>query len=290
MVDLRIDNNSGFTVIDVTHPFTPAICFWGTDAYPGYPAGYPIAPEDYALRYYVDADEENELEELDQEVQDAIRGLENQPFIDDRMILDEAWSKWIPFLDETEEESLSQGAEKFMAALRTAIEAGSTENAQRMADTLSVTPEIVEGLRHVLHRETLPGHCNSILVRVFSIAQGLSKSDELLDLRWMQLSPIQVLQVAQAVIQNESFKISSLDISGNSAITVETLSEIFRLEKAKEIKRVFLFGCTKVEGLRRGDMPGRIGADEAAEVFNSYFPTSLSEFRPWDIDTGSDDD
>ncbi|KAG8911427.1 hypothetical protein FRC00_006520, partial [Tulasnella sp. 408] len=87
-----------------------------------------------------------------------------------------------------------------------------------------------------------------------------------------------VLKIVRAVLQDDSLKILSLNISGNSDVTEGTLSDIFKLPKAGEIKRLYLFGCPKVEDVRRSDMPGRIGMEEGAEVFNSYFPADLSEF------------
>ncbi|KAG8911438.1 hypothetical protein FRC00_006490, partial [Tulasnella sp. 408] len=87
-----------------------------------------------------------------------------------------------------------------------------------------------------------------------------------------------VLKIVRAVLQDDSFKILSLNISGNSDVTEGTLSDIFKLPKADEIKRLYLFGCPKVEDVRRADMPGRIGMENGAEVFNSYFPADLSEF------------
>ncbi|KAG8977822.1 hypothetical protein FRC05_000349 [Tulasnella sp. 425] len=279
------DNNSGFTVIDVTDPDSPAYCFWGWSGDYGFSPGYPIAPKAYALRYYTEDEGERMFEDLDREVQNAIREIQNWRFIGRKDILSEAWeSVESPMPAGIEEEPLSHGSEEFMKALRTVIGTGNAEDAQRMADKISTTHVVVESLRKTLRRETLPEHCNPILNKVFVITQELSRSDEL-DLSWMQLSPTQISQIVQAVVQTYSFKISGLDISGNDTITEETLSEIFKLEKAKDIKRVFLFGCSKVEDIRRADMPGRIGADEGVEVFNSYFPASLSEFRPWD--TGS---
>ncbi|KAG8953921.1 hypothetical protein FRC04_000904 [Tulasnella sp. 424] len=258
MVHPSTDNNSGFTVIDVTDPDSPAYCFWGWSGDYGFSPGYPIAPKAYALRYYTEDEGERMFEDLDREVQNAIREIQNWRFIGRKDILSEAWeSVESPMPAGIEEEPLSHGSEEFMKALRTVIGTGNAEDAQRMADKISTTHVVVESLRKTLRRETLPEHCNPILNKVFVITQELSRSDEL-DLSWMQLSPTQISQIVQAVVQTYSFKISGLDISGNDTITEETLSEIFKLEKAKDIKRVFLFGCSKVEDIRRADMPGTI--------------------------------
>ncbi|KAG8897993.1 hypothetical protein FRC00_003569 [Tulasnella sp. 408] len=278
------DNNSGFTVIDVTDSFSPAYCFWGRNEDYGFPAGHPIDPEGYATRYYTD--EKLEFEDLKKEEQDAILALQGERFIGSRRTLNEAWDNRTRTLDEMDDDALSQDAKEFTEALRTVIKAGSTGNAQQMADALSSTAGVVEGLRRTLHRERLPKCCDPAIVKGFLIAQDLSNSSEL-DLSWMQLSPAQVLKVVRAVLQDDSFKICSLDISGNSDVTEGTLSNIFKLPKAGEIKRLYLFGCPKVEDVRRVDMPGRIGMEEGAEVFNSYFPAYLSEYRPWKTKPGS---
>ncbi|KIO23432.1 hypothetical protein M407DRAFT_27126 [Tulasnella calospora MUT 4182] len=277
------DNNSGFTGIDVTEPFSPAYCFWpGWDGdHYGFPPDYPIDPEGFALRYYVEPGEEFEFQDLQKEVQDAILALQGERFIGSRQTLDEAWENWSPTLDEMDEEPPSEDAKEFTKTLRTAIEAGSTENAQQMADGLSSTSGVAEGLRRTLRRERLPKCCDPVIVKGFIIAQHLSNSNEL-DLSWMQLSPAQVLKVIRAVLQNDSFKISSLDISGNSDVTIGTLSEIFKLREASNLKRVFVFGCPKVEDFRRTEIRDRIGAGKETEVFNSYFPKDDSdEFCPW---------
>ncbi|KAG9042318.1 hypothetical protein FS837_011029, partial [Tulasnella sp. UAMH 9824] len=245
------DNNSGYIVIDVTDPSSPAYSFWGRDGDYGFLPGFPIDPEGYATRYY-------------KKVQDAILALHGERFIGSRQTLDEAWDNWSPTLGEMDDEAPSQDAKDFGEALRTVIKAGSTENAQQMADALSSTAGVVEGLRRALHRERLPKFCDPVIVKGFLIAQGLSNSNEL-DLSWMQLSPAQVLKVVRTVLQDESFKIFSLNISGNSDVTVGTLSEIFKLRKAGEIKRLYLFGCPKVEDVRRAEMPGRIGMEGGAE-------------------------
>ncbi|KIO23433.1 hypothetical protein M407DRAFT_27127 [Tulasnella calospora MUT 4182] len=265
------DNNSGFTVVDITDPFSPAYCFWGWDGDYGFPSGYPIDPENYALRYYVDPEDQRPFEDLDQEVQDAIRALQDESFIDSKYALDEAWSNAVAELAgyEADEEEPSQDAQEFIKDLQTVIQEGSTKAARKMADTLSPTPGVLDGLRITLHQESLPEHCNPIIVEYFLISQDLSRRKEL-DLSWKQLSPAQVVQVVQAVLHHDSYQITSLNLSGNSDVTVETLSEIFKLPKASEIKRLFLFGCPKVKDINGKDMPGRIGAGEGTEVFNSY--------------------
>ncbi|KAG8922228.1 hypothetical protein FRC01_014303 [Tulasnella sp. 417] len=272
------DNNSGYTVLDVTDPFSPAYCFWGWDGDYGFRPGYPIEPEDYALRYNTGA--VLPFEYLNQDVQDAIIALEDEDFIGSRHLLDEAWSNWSPPLSEMDEEEASRDAKEFIRALQAVAKSGSTEEAQQMADSLLPTSGVVEGLRRTLRSERLRKRCDPVIIKGFLIAQGLSNSDEL-DLSWMQLSPAQVLKVVRAVLQDDSFKISSLDISGNSDITVCTLSEVFKLREASEIKRLYLFGCSMVEDVRRADMARRIGMDEGGKVFNSYFPADISEFRPW---------
>ncbi|KAG8911428.1 hypothetical protein FRC00_006521 [Tulasnella sp. 408] len=274
------DNNSGFTVIDVTNPFSPAYCFWGWNEDYGFPAGHPIDPEGYALRYCAELEEETVFEDLEQAVQDAILALQGERFIGSKHILDEAWNNWCPTLDEMDDEAPSQDAKEFMKALGAVTKAGNMESAQQMADALSATFGMVEGLRRTLRRKRLPKYCDPVIVKGFLIAQDLSQSNEL-NLSWMRLSPAQVLKVVRTVLQDDSFKISSLDISGNSDITVGTLSDIFKLRSASKITRLYLFGCPKVEDVRRADMPGRIGMEEGAEVYNSYFPEDLSEFRPW---------
>ncbi|KAG8909760.1 hypothetical protein FRC00_009497, partial [Tulasnella sp. 408] len=251
------DNNSGYTVVDVTDPFSPAYCFWGAYDWYGFQPGDPIDPEGYATRYYTD--EKLEFEDLKKEEQDAILALQGS-----RHTLNEAWDNWSPTLDEMDEEAPSRDARKFTETLRTIIKAGSTENAQQMADALSSSPGVVEGLRRTLRQKRLPKCCDPIIVKGFLIAQDLSKSNEL-DLSWMQLSPAQVLKVVRAVLQDDSFKVLSLNISGNLDVTEGTLSDIIKLPKAGEIKRLYLFGCPKVEDVRRADMPRRIGMEEGAE-------------------------
>ncbi|KAG8903235.1 hypothetical protein FRC01_009282 [Tulasnella sp. 417] len=182
--------------------------------------------------------------------------------------------------NEMDEEAPSQDAKDFIKALQIVIEARSTENAQQMAEAQSTTAGVVEGLRRILRQRRLPKCCDPVIIKGFLIAQDLSNSDEL-DLSWMQLSPAQVLKVVRGVLHDNSFKLSSLNISGNSDITVGTLSEIFKLPEASKLKRLYLFGCSKVEDIKRGDMASRIGMNEGAEAFNSYFPADLSEFRPW---------
>ncbi|KAG9040723.1 hypothetical protein FS837_000270 [Tulasnella sp. UAMH 9824] len=248
----RQDNNSGFTVIDVTDPISPAYCFCGWDEDYGFTAGAPIDPEDYALRYYVEPEDEWQFEDLDQEVQDAIRALQDQDFIDSESILDEAWRNSVAELmgHEKNEEPPSPPAREFIKDLRV----------------------VVKGPGRAwewLHRWDLPEHCNPVIVEYFLISQDLSGGKEL-DLSWMRLSPAQILQVVQAVLQHDSYQITSLDISGNSEITVENLSEIFKLPKASEITRLFLFGCPKVEDINRKDLASRIGAGAGTEVFNSH--------------------
>ncbi|KAG9040725.1 hypothetical protein FS837_000272 [Tulasnella sp. UAMH 9824] len=235
------DNNSGYTVIDATDSFSPAYCFWGWDGDYGFRAGDPIDPEGYALRYYNSPPWEP-FEYLKKEVQDAILDIQSEPFISSRRTLDEAWENWSPTLEEMNVEAPSQDAREFIKALESVIESGSSENAQQMADALSSTPGVVEGLRRTLRQKRLPKCCDPIIVKAFIISQDLSNSNEL-DLSWMQLSAAQVLKVVRAVLQDESFKISSLDISGYSDVTEGTLSDIFRLPKAGEIKRLYLFGC-----------------------------------------------
>ncbi|KAG8916003.1 hypothetical protein FRC01_003440 [Tulasnella sp. 417] len=275
-----MNNNSGYTVIDVTDPSSPAYCFWGRDGGYGFPPGYPIDPEGYACRYYAFTEQVTQFQDLRQNVQDAILELQGERFISSKQTLDNAWENWSPTLDEMEEEAPFGDINEFNEALRAVIKAKSTENAQEMADTLSSMAGAVEGLRRTLHRERLPKCCDPVIIKGLLIAQDLSNSDEL-DLSWMQLSPAQVLKVVRAVLQDDSFKISSLNISGNSEIAVGTLSEIFKLREASKLKRLYLFGCAKVEDVRRVDIARRIGMDGGAEAFNSYFPADLSEFRPW---------
>ncbi|KAG8903790.1 hypothetical protein FRC01_008990, partial [Tulasnella sp. 417] len=257
-------NNSGYTVIDVTDPFSPAYCFWGGSSWYGFRPGYPIDPESYALRYY------NEgaallFEELDQDVQKAILALQGEDFIGSKHTLDEAWSDWSPMPNEMDEEAPSQDAKDFIKALRVVIGARSTENAQQMADALSTTAGVVEGLRRILRQRRLPKCCDPVIIKGFLIAQDLSNSDEL-DLSWMQLSPAQVLKVVRGVLHGSSVKISSLDVSGNSDIAVGTLSGIFKLRGASELKHLHVFGCPKVEDVRGADMARRIGMDGGGEV------------------------
>ncbi|KAG8922229.1 hypothetical protein FRC01_014304 [Tulasnella sp. 417] len=270
------DNNSGYTVLDVTDPFSPAYCFMGWSSDYGFTPGCPIDPEGYTLRYF-NHGTVPPFEDLDQDVQDAIRALQGEAFIGSRHILDEAWSDWSPMPNEMEEEAPSQDAKDFIKALQVVIEAGSTENAQQMADALPATFGVAEGLRKTLRQRRLPECCDPVIIKGFLIAQDLSNSDEL-DLSWMQLSPAQVSKVVRAVLRNNSVKISSLDISGNSDIAVETLSEIFKLREASGLEHLYLFGCPKVEDVRRANMAGRIGMEGRGEGFNSYFPADLSEF------------
>ncbi|KAG8911429.1 hypothetical protein FRC00_006522 [Tulasnella sp. 408] len=279
------NNASGFTVIDVTDPFSPAYCFWGLYGGSGFRPGYPIDPEGYALRYF-DLPPEEEFDYLDafkylrKEVQDAILNIQSEPFISSRHTLDEAWKNWSPTLEEINAEPPSQDEKQFIKALETVIKSGSTENAQEMADALSSTPGVVDGLRRTLRQNRLPKCCDPVIVKGFLISQHRSDNNEL-DLSWMQLSPAQVLKVVRAVLQDGSFKISSLNISGNADVAVGTLSEIFKLRETSELQRVFAFGCPKLEDVRRADLPDRIGAGKGTEVFNSYFPADVSEFRPW---------
>ncbi|KAG8892559.1 hypothetical protein FRC00_011888 [Tulasnella sp. 408] len=278
-VCINEDNNSGFTVIDVTNPFSPSYCFSGKHGEYGFRPGYPIDPKSYALRYYTEPPgDERSFEYLKEEMQDAILDIQDEPFISDRQTLDEAWHNWSPTLDEIDEEVPSTDAKDFMKALRAVIETRSTENAQNMADALSPTSGVIDGLRRILRQQMLPKCCDPVLVKVFLMAQDLSKSGEL-DLSWMQLWPAQVSKIVHAVLQEDSFKITSLDISGNPDVTLVTLSNIFRLEKAREITRLYLFGCPKVEDIRRADMSGKIGMDKGAKVFNSYCPAELCD--PW---------
>ncbi|KAG8916004.1 hypothetical protein FRC01_003441 [Tulasnella sp. 417] len=266
MFPLSVINNDpwkqgdGFTVIDVTDPFSPAYCFWGWDADYGFVPGDPIDPEGYALWYCVDVPgEERKWEYLEKEEQDAILEIQSEPFISKRQTLDEAWSNWSYTLEELEEEVLSRDAREFTKALQVVIKAGSTDDAQQMADSLPSTSGVVEGLRRALRGKRLPKCCD----------------------------PVIVLKVVRAVLQDNSFKISSLDISGNLDIAIGTLSEIFKLRGASELKRLFVFGCPKLEDLKRADIPDRIGAVEGTEVFNSYFPAELPERSPWMITPSS---
>ncbi|KAG8916002.1 hypothetical protein FRC01_003439 [Tulasnella sp. 417] len=269
------DNNSGYTVIEVTDPFSPAYCFWGRDARDyGFRPGYPIDPEDYARQYYNDY-AALPFEDLDQNAQDAILALKGEDVIGSNT-LDEAWGGWSPIPNEMDEEAPSQDAKDFIKALQVVIEARSTETAQKMADGLSTTFGVLEGLRRILRQRRLPKCCDPVIIKGFLIAQDLSNSDEL-DLSWMHLSPAQVLKVVRAVLHGSSVKISSLDISGNSDIAVGTLSGIFKLRGAGQLKHLYLFGCPKVEDVRGADMSRRIGMDGG--VFNSYFPAYLSEYR-----------
>ncbi|KAG9042317.1 hypothetical protein FS837_011028 [Tulasnella sp. UAMH 9824] len=278
-VFLNEDNNSGFTVIDVTNPFSPSYCFSGKHRGYGFKPGYPIDPKSYALRYDMEPPgDELSFEYLKEEVQDAIMDIQDEPFISDHQILDEAWVNWSPTLEEMDEEVPSGDAKAFMKALRTVVEARSTENAQNMADGLSPTSGVVDGLRRILRQQRLPKYCDPVIVKVFLAAQDLSKSSEL-DLSWMQLWPAQVSKIVRAALQEDSLKITSLDISGIPDVTLVTLSNIFRLEKAREITRLYVFGCPNVEDIRTEDMPCKIGMHKGAEMFNSYYPVDL--FDPW---------
>ncbi|KAG8922230.1 hypothetical protein FRC01_014305 [Tulasnella sp. 417] len=262
-------------------------CFWGTYGEYGFVPGDPIDPEGYALWYCVDVPgEERKWEYIEKEEQNAILEIQSEPFIRSRQTLDEAWSNWSYTLEEMEEEVPSRGAREFTRALQAVIKAGSTDDAQQMADSLPSTSSVVEGLRRMLHEKRLPKCCDPVIVKGFLIAQSLSNSNEL-DLSWMQLSPAQVLKVVRAILQDNSLKISSLDISGNLDIAIGTLSEIIKLRGASELKRLFVFGCPKVEDLKRTDIPGRIGAVKGTEVFNSYFPAELPERSPWRITPSS---
>ncbi|KAG8911440.1 hypothetical protein FRC00_006492 [Tulasnella sp. 408] len=253
------NNGTGFTVIDVTDPSSPAYCFWGLDrGNYGFRPGYPIDPEGYALRYYSSPPWES-FEYLREEVQDAILDIQSEPFISSRHTLDEAWENWSPTLEEMNANAPSRGEKEFIQALESVIKSGSTENAQQMADALSSAPGVVDGLRRTLRQNRLPKCCDPVIVKVFLISQHRSDNNEL-DLSWMQLSPAQILKVVRAVLQDGSFKISSLNISGNADVAVGTLSEIFKLREASELQRVFAFGCPKLEGVRRADIPDRIGA------------------------------
>ncbi|KAG8904047.1 hypothetical protein FRC00_014284, partial [Tulasnella sp. 408] len=184
------DNNSGYTVIDVTDPCSPAYCFWGWTKRYGFPSGDPIDPEGYATRYYVEPDEELlEFEYLEEEEQDAILGLQGS-----RQTLDEAWDNRTRTLDEMGDDAPSQDAREFTEALQTVIKAGSSENAQQMADALTSTSGVIEGLRRALGQKKLPKCCDPVIVKGFLIAQDLSNSSEL-DLSWMRLSSAQVLKI-----------------------------------------------------------------------------------------------
>lgn len=279
-VCMNEDNNSGFTVIDVTNPFSPSYCFLGTYGEYGFTPGHPIDPEGYALRYAYEppGDMRSFDKDLKEEEQNAILNIQDEPFISDHQTLDEAWENWSPTLEEMDEKAPSRDAKNFMKALRIVIEARSSENAQNMADALSPTSGVVDGLRRILRQQRLPKCCDPIIVKVFLMAQDLSKSSEL-NLSWMELWPAQVSKIVRAVLRDDAFKITSLDISGNPDVTLVTLSNIFRLEKARKITRLYLFGCPKVEEIRRAEMPGKIGMDKEAEAFNSYCPRELGD--PW---------
>lgn len=217
------------------------------------------------------------LDELDEQARTAVLNLQQQCFIEDKGTLDEAWEGWTP--REEDDDALSPAAQRLAETLRNAKIVNITENYQYISKDLSPTKETLGALREILRGQTLGEDITPILIHVFLVGHQVNSSAEL-DLSWLRLSSTQIIRIVEAVTQASpnSSTIVSLDLSGIASITVETLSEIFKLPSASSIDQIFLFGCQHVRHIKPARLALKIGTGEKVKLYTSYFPKDNMEF------------
>ncbi|KAG8905174.1 hypothetical protein FRB99_000588 [Tulasnella sp. 403] len=226
------ENDDGATVIDITDPFSPSLCFLnlgtGTGV-EGLPVGEPLSAETYIRHYFPSPPRSpNEASKRQTDEYNAaettVKQLEDTPLID-RAILNNVWPGSIFELHLDENEKGKKAANKAPRIqvddtnwLRDGLIQALTENAEFRA---IVAAERERERLGQLEQEGLPDSCMDLLLRAVTLSYENGRDRSEIDLSGLSLRSEQVVQVVDSF--SEATK---LDLSRCPGVTPGTLAAI----------------------------------------------------------------
>ncbi|KAG8907100.1 hypothetical protein FRB99_005355 [Tulasnella sp. 403] len=255
------DNNDGITVIDVTDPFHPGVCFADPAARHSelhLSKGVPLTPRTYISNYYSvekpSGSNKAAMEEYEM-VTEALSGFDSEDFQSvEAYTLAEAWPESVfgkkfkgdegnkgdggsQSTESVEPETVEETP--FREALAKA--SSSLEDDAIVAATSLINPETVDDAVAAVKAMELPDQCLPIVIMALEAQMEKSSNGKELDISKCKLSSEQIVAVV-----SQFPNITSLDLSQNPQITPSTLSTIIK-GKPKSLKELILFNMS---GLR----------------------------------------
>ncbi|KAG8905175.1 hypothetical protein FRB99_000589 [Tulasnella sp. 403] len=272
---LQGDNNDGITVLDVTNPCSPSVCFVniGTSSSElrTLPVGIPLTAERY-IRHYLPLPRPDDLTPFHASEYDngekALEQLANVPLLS-RAVLDATWPDSIFKHKDTDGEPPSPLLEPvddpvwITKALTLARDDPEVLRLSKEADGLQQDDKPLE---------TIPDILVPMIIRAIQVAYEQGENPKQLDISCLNLEPHAYVQIVEAFPDA-----TSLSFSGCRNITTEAIASIFCLDRPKPFKELILFhtpwlhepwvkeGCSALEELRDA------GVFKSTKVYNTHW-------------------